>query len=358
MFLGIYRHSYHRTSLPNHKFKVFKYTHPFVLKNRIAEKDFDTDRLRIAYATARALCSSHLENKELYFDLIASLLSHFNFITKDKQDYLQIFESRYERLRDFSKTTRIGELAQGVNYSFTQERLDYPYVVDFHLFHLKVYGTPYPKISSPDFFVLKEDFSEIGLMESKGEGAKRNSILGNYGKLQSALKQLENVKKPCVDALMPMCSRFEYETTGKKSSINYAFIKKDCEAKDDFKLRILRLHYASWFYLVGDFKRVEQLLNIEGFDDLEGDSTYTLDTTDKKNAIYWLEQARSFHFFKHLEINLEVFTPAQYKIGIYKKVIDRILSNNIIEQTNFPTESDTELARFRDGTVIKIGNTK
>ncbi|WP_299253799.1 hypothetical protein [uncultured Lacinutrix sp.] len=355
MFVNLYGHSYHRIKLPNHKFEVFKYTHPFVLKNKVVENDFDTNQLKIAYATARTLCSFHLDNKELYFDLIASLLSHLNFITKDKQDYLQIFESRYVRLRDFSKTTRIGELAQGVNYLFTQERLDYPYVVDFHLFHLKVYGTPYPKRSSPDFFVLKEDFSEIGLMESKGEGAKRNSI---SGKLQSALKQLENVKKPCVDALMPMCSRFEWETTGKKSSINYAFIKKDCKTKDNFKLRILRLHYASWFYLVGDFNRVEQLLNIEGFDDLEGDVNYILDTTDKESPIYWVERARSFGFSKQFNIHVDMLTSTEFKIGIYKKVIERILSNTTSVQTNFSSESDTEFERFRDGTVIKIGDKK
>lgn len=353
MFVSLYGHSYHRIKLPNHKFKVFKYTHPFVLKNKVVENDFDTNQLKIAYATARTLCSFHLDNKELYFDLIASLLSHFNFITKDKQDYLQIFESRYVRLRDFSKTTRIGELAQGVNYLFTQERLDYPYVVDFHLFHQQVYGTPYSERSSPDFFVLKEDFSEIGLMESKGEGAKRNSI---SGKLHSALKQLENVKKLCVDALMPMCSRFEWETTGEKSSINYAFIKKDCKTKDDIKLRILRLHYASWFYLVGDFNRVEQLLSPEGFEDLEGDPTYTLDNTDKENPIYWVERARSFGFSKHFNIHVDMLSPTEFKIGIYKKVIDRILSNATSEETNFPTESDTEFERFRDGTVIKIKN--
>ena len=354
MYVSIYGHGHHRFSLPNHKFEVFKYSHPFKLKTRIIERDFETNQLRVAYGTARTLCSFHLDNKELYFDLIASLISHFNFITKNNQDYLQIFKSRYERLRDFSKTTRLGELAQGVNYLFTQERLNYPYVVDFHFCHQLVYGSSYSEKSTPDFFVLKEDFSDTGLMESKGEGAKRNAVTS---KLKSALAQLEKVLSPSVDYLIPMCVRFEYETVVKKSTINYSVIKKIRDYDENFKLRILRLHYASWFYLVGDFKRVEQLLSIEGFEDLENDSTYTLDSTDKKNPIYWLQTNQGFEFFKQFKIYTEVLFTSEFKIGIYKKVIDNILNNNL-QQTNFTIESDSQFERFRDGTIIKIENRK
>ncbi len=353
------------TNLSNHKLKVYRYNYsqlqPFYKTKREVENDYETNQLRIAYATARTLCSYHLDKKELYFDIIASILSHLNFVTKNSNNYLQIYESRYKRLRDFSKTTRIGELAQGINALFVQDRLNYPYVIDFHYFYEKVYGTPYGDRSTPDFVVLNEDFRKVGLFESKGEGAVSSTITGINGKLNDALTQLKVITKPCAEELIPICARFEQNNDDKKnSSIHYSIITKAC-FKQTPPLRILRMHYASWFYLIGDFTRANQLLEDKEFDDLEKDVRYTPGTDDQKIDVYWVS---SF-----LPLNLEdekgqtafgisvrrLFYRSNFRIGIYKSVIKIIINDNLSEDgIKYSKENTEEIHRFSDGTLIEL----
>jgi hypothetical protein len=356
--------------LSNHKLEVYRYNYnalkPFYKTTRVNEADYETNQLRIAYATARTLCSYHLDKKELYFDIIASLLSHLNFVTKNTNSYLQIYESRYKRLRDFSKTTRIGELAQGVNALFVQDRLNYPYVIDFHYFHEKVYGTPYGVGSTPDFVVLNNDLRKVGLFESKGEGAVTSTITGINGKLNDALTQLEVITNPCAEELIPICARFEQNNDDEKnSSIHYSIITRTC-VQPTPPLRILRMHYASWFYLIGDFTRATQLLEEKGFDNLENDTRYIAGIDDQEKEVYWVRQ--------FLPLNLEdekgqttfgislrnLFYRSNFRIGIYKSVINILLNDNLNDGNLlengiiYPKDNNEEYQRFSDGTLIRL----
>lgn len=328
------------------------------VSNPVKEIDFNTNELKIAYATARTLCSYHIDQKEFYFDIVASLATHFNFFEANKMNYLKIKKERYERLRDFSKTSRIGELAQGVNYLFLQDRLDYPYIIDFHLF-CKKNGIPLSR-KTPDFVVLKKNLRETGLFESKGEGAPRNAV---KTKLRGAMNQLNAVTNIYANKLIPVCSRFEYNA--KNSSINYCNIDETCEDLniDDLNLKLFKQHYASWFYLIGDFDRADQLVNQTSFNNLniDNEQRYTLGEDNKKNEIYWVN--RPFHFdseddkkIMHLRLNIDFNHRHDFKIGIYKSVVEQ-LENNILNNGNeIVMTNDEEYQRFADRTIIKVGN--
>jgi hypothetical protein len=351
----------------DHKMKVYEYTYPFYIKktpppNPISKDDFVTNELRIAYATARTLCSYHLDDKELYFDIVASLLSHFNFITKNNDNYLQLIDSRLNRLRDFSKTARIGELAQGINYLFVQEVLLFPYIVDFHLFYKNVYEKVHSGSKTPDFIILKYDFNESGLFESKGEAQKSFKITGKRGKLNEALKQLRIIQ-PCVNKLIPCCTRFETNRNDRDSSIHYSIIQKRCSLDDDLISRIFKQHYASWFYLVGDFERANILLLNEVIGTLENDEKYELGDDDDNNKIYWLKQPLRFEIAsgeqkKYLRIYTHFFSNKDFNIGIYKVVVDNLILERLereeLERTPFDPRSNGNYHRFSDGTVIRL----
>jgi len=249
-------------------------------------------------------------------------------------------------------------LAQGINYLFVQERLDYPFIIDFHLFCESNYGKTYTGSKTPDFVILKEDFSEIGMLESKGEASKTSSITGNSGKLQSALNQLNSIQQFCVHKLIPCCTRLENDKKGGVSSIHYSIRDKICQPKANITTRIFRQHYASWFYLVGDFTIANTLLSNDGFENLEEDDNYNL---DEEGQIYWVNRpiiefdSENDSSFTNFRYQFELWS-SRIKIGIYKSVIDSIGRGENQSPRDYPIDSNETYVRFKDGTVIKIGN--
>ncbi|MBS7254608.1 hypothetical protein [Flavobacterium branchiicola] len=368
-FLPPYQRSF---NLKKYSLGVNQYFPDCFYKNsRIIEEDFSLDIIDLSYSTARTLCSYHLTDKELYFDVLASMLSHLNFIDSTTSNFL-LSESRYKRLRDFSKNTRIGEMAQGVNALFVAKRLDFPYIIDFDLAKEKTINTLGIQSSgkTPDFVVLNRTGDKIGLFESKGTMTGTES--GKYGFLSDAMEQIDAVERPCFDYALPVCTKFENNNdhsplplpTDIKSSINYALIEKKCAERKDTAL-LIKLHYASWFYLVGDFDRVTSILNegiITPIQD-ENDPIYELDTeTDKNNPIYWVERPMRLLLFAEeygsafrLFITSRYFRRGEFKIGIYKKVIESLIKTNDTNTILQLPDGEIEyLKKYPDGTLLYI----
>lgn len=362
-------HSFNRSiNFRNHILDVFQYFPDFFYKRtRKTMEEFSLDIVDLSYTTARTLCTYHLTNRELYFDTIASMLSHLNFVDSNEENFL-LSESRYFRLRDFSKNTRIGEMAQGINALFVGIRLDFPYIIDFDLAKKKTSNTLNIQTTgkTPDFVVMNRNLDKLGLFESKGTMTGKSS--GKNGFLSDAMEQIDSVEQPCFDYAIPVCTKFENNNddnlkpipANRKSSINYALIENECTDKKDIAT-LLKLHYASWFYLVGDFERVNSILENEVIATLEGDANYELDLeTDKQNPIYWVNR-NYFNIFsngKDFEFYINSFKlfDINFKIGIYKEVIDNLLSE---EQSIFqlPEGEINYLRKYPDGTLIFIRST-
>ncbi|MCH4552200.1 hypothetical protein [Aestuariibaculum lutulentum] len=342
---------------------VYKYQATDFLKSaRIQEEDFSLDILDVAYYTGRTICTYTLTNQELYFDIISSLLSHLNFVDLNNNN-LTLSESRYKRLRDFSKSTRIGEMAQGINTYFVTKRLGFPYFIDYDLAKEKTNLGFESHGKSPDFVILNSTLTKVGLYESKGNmnGNATNDLL-------SAFIQINDVySPPCIDCKTPVSLRFQNNNDHsnkkirkiRKSSINYAFVETDCSTRKE-NIPLKKLHYASWFYLVGDFSRVQAILEENNVPQInENDTFYELDnTTDKKNPIYWVKQPLRlennsflngsgifFFLLGHLR------SRENFKIGIYKKIIDSLV-NEVDEGFQLPEENIAYLKKYPDGTLL------
>jgi hypothetical protein len=358
-----------RTCFKSHELDVFQYFPDCFYKVKsVPEAVFILDVIDMSYYTARTLCSYHLTKTELYFDVVASMLSHLNFVDSKKTSFL-LSESRYNRLRDFSKSTRIGEMSQGINALFVSKRLDFPYIIDFDLAKEKTSATLNIQTTgrTPDFVFMNRNLDKIGLLESKGTMMGKAS--SKNGLLSEAMEQIDAVDHPCFDYLLPICTKFENNNditntpnpNGRKSSINYALIEKECANKKDTE-NLWKLHYASWFYLVGDFGRVTSILANERITPLleVGDQIYEIDNdTEKENPIWWVK--RNFfnlNISKNKELTFSIYLHRKpdgnnFKIGIYKKVIDNLLSDTqtILE---LPEGSDTYLRKYPDGTLLYI----
>lgn len=355
----------------NLNLEVYKYFPDcFYKQKRIKEQNFSLDIFDLSYSTARTLCSYHLTERELYFDIIASMLSHLNFIDNSSNDFL-LSESRYKRLRDFSKTTRIGEMAQGTNAFFVAKQLNYPYIIDFDLAKDQTFVNLNIQTSgrSPDFVIINKDLNKIGLFESKG--TMGGIVSGKNGFLSDAMEQIDAVEQPCFDSSIPVCTKFSHNNNFNQlknyrntpSSINYALIERECTDSIDLK-KLFKLHYASWFYLVGDFDRVNSLLEEGSIAAIANqDDIYDLDDeTDKGNPIYWVKTPFR-NIFSTINSELSIFIgistffkkSSDFKIGIYKKIIDNLLSSSNSEFT-IPDSNISYLRKYPDGTLLFIRN--
>tara|TARA_R110002050_G_scaffold158249_1_gene287509 strand:+ start:6199 stop:7353 length:1155 start_codon:yes stop_codon:yes gene_type:complete len=367
---------YYFGSLSNRRFspynlKVYQYFPDYFYKRpRVEKTDFLIDIFDLSYATARTICSHQLNNKELYFDVIASFLSHLNFIETTSRPLL-LSESRYQRLRDFSRTTRIGEMAQGLNVHFCGSRLNFPFIIDFDLAknHILSQLNIQNSGKSPDFLVINQSLDKIGLLESKG--TMGGVVSGKSGYLSGAMEQIDAVENPCFDYNIPICIKFENNNdvsdpfnipTNKVSSVNYSVLENEC-ADPKVLTRLFKLHYASWFYLVGDFERVNELLESGTITSLENDTKYEIDReTDAKNPIYWLNSFEQSSFIsKNFDFSLTLFNPPipregkhYFRIGIYKSVADNLVGE---VDDGFPipeVNNINYLKQYPDGTLLFI----
>lgn len=341
----------------------------FNANSKQQEQEFYLDIIDISYSTARTICSYHLDSKELYYDVITSLLSHLNFIDLNQTNLL-LSESRYKRLRDFSKSTRIGELAQGINALFVAKRLNFPYIIDFDLAKEKTVATLNLQTNgrSPDFLVIDNNLSKIGLFESKGNmnGKVRRD-------LNNAMNQIDNVTNPqCIDTKIPMSIQFKNNNdisnnqirNNQITSINYGLINTICSNKKNINV-LKKLNYASWFYLIGDFERVQSILNQDNIAPIDptNDPIYMLDTdTDDKNPIYWVRNQfissiskKPNNIMLHIYLYSKIFSHRNFRIGIYKKVIDSItIPDKENEIFILPEGKINFLKKYPDGTLLYV----
>lgn len=150
-------------------------------------------------------------------------------------------------LRDFSATTRVGELAQGVSYAYWKWQRGYSWIADFGS-SVDRLAPGYAGTKSPDFVMLNPVTKDVAVMESKGTGAGCHKSAMGY-----ALRQCKDAVKHSV------CSRgFGSVLTldsGNPSGIATLHVRDpegSAEFTEEQRHYLFRSSYASWFELAGD----------------------------------------------------------------------------------------------------------
>ncbi|OYU82528.1 MAG: hypothetical protein CFE24_15275 [Flavobacterium sp. BFFFF2] len=265
-------------------------------------------------------------------------------------------------------------MAQGINTLFVGRKLNFPYIIDFDLAKEKTQTTLniQTRGKTPDFVFLDITSTKLGLFESKG--TMNGRVSGKRGYLSKAMEQIDNVYNPCFEYAAPVCIKFEDNNdvnldsipSDRKSSINYALSEIECTNLQDLRL-LKKLHYASWFYLIGDFDRVDAILN-EGIvipiQD-ENDPIYFLDVdTDKDNPIFWVREEYNFALTPNEKNNIPIayfsagfWFENEMRIGIYQKAIENLYNTNEVD-INFelPESNVNYLRKYPDGTLIYLKN--
>jgi hypothetical protein len=316
---------------------------------------------RLAIAMARATLSIDVHNQDLVFETVANFLRLQPIINAASHN-LKLNPIQTKSLRDFSLTSRIGELGQGLAYIFAQEKLKYPYVADFRGYLAK-HGKPLPirRQSTPDFVLSNQSSHNLALLESKsGFGtnqAEKAEIKKGLSQCESGKAIIQRELKPFV-VTKTFCasSNLVHALSPEESVLNYVDPSYEV-ANNDFTLDLVRFHYASWFSLVGDLSNMVRLYENAY---LVQDVKYESRTFN--NETFLLQPQSRFSFFLGRgplwTLGLRRFpfvTPV--RVGISEYVWTQLSQEDSKMETRiFEPVSNEEAELFTDGTIVFYKN--
>lgn len=318
---------------------------------------------KMAIALARTLCSNHLDIKEFYYDFISSIFS-LSLIVHRPMNNFRLRSNRLNRLRDFSRTNKIGELGQAAVWLYLMEN-GYPYINDFDFF-CNQNGIVVPANSSTPDFVAQNSATSINLCLAESKAKETVSTTRLKSNLKDGLNQCDSgeslingngnthfniVKK------LAFCTEFSDENNQTNSQLNFSDPENINDILDTNDLP-LRIHYASWFYIIGDFDNVMNLINRKPIEfnekrfqkrNINGVDFWTIKIFDILIDTYERHFMELFKWFYHPYI----FKCEDVKLGISDNVIKYLKNTDYaMEIEKYKSESKNNYEIFVDGTII------
>jgi len=150
-------------------------------------------------------------------------------------------------LRDFSGTTRIGELAQGVSYAYWKWKRGYHWIADFGPWVAGLHP-PYAGTKSPDFVMLNLTINDLAVMESKGTGSRcHKSAMG------TALRQCKDAAAhPSFSRSFGSILTLDSQHPAGVGTLHIRDPEGAAEVSPELSYYIFRRSFATWFDLSGD----------------------------------------------------------------------------------------------------------
>lgn len=111
-----------------------------IIKSSNTYSDLNINFLKLSVAMVKANTTRSSSLSNVVYDTCLSALSIYGLI-ESKGSTVALRDGFRKKYRDFSKTSRTGELAQAINYIFAQEKLGYKFVLDYDEF---IYTTKTP----------------------------------------------------------------------------------------------------------------------------------------------------------------------------------------------------------------------
>lgn len=233
----------------------------------IRSSDIKFSFFRLAVATAKSILTKDPLSAQNWKDL-RSAFYMLDSIVKCVDGNLRLIPEFRQRYRDFSKTARIGELAQALTFILAQDVLEYPIVCDFDAF-LRTQKIPAMKWDekTPDYALLfKGGSRNVSLIESKGS-CPETSVLSPKRSLNEALKQCESADAH-IRATASYGATRTYGTHVRfsESSDLWETVVAYCDPEEPTQLGpanplgVLRQYYAAWLVLAGHRQYASKLM--------------------------------------------------------------------------------------------------
>lgn len=234
------------TSLQAKKYKELKIT-PFRLTKSIVKS--------IITKYGRSRCTDVL--------FICWFLQLGVMITEDSMGYLELSDEVKNGLfRDFSQTSRCGELAQGINYYFSEKVLGAVDIFDFKDYFNKNITSVVCPASTPDFVFRTP--TEIDILESKGDCKEGfpTSVLrkAKKGQCDGGCKALESGGITCNKSFASVVKFNSLKCAEKETCIHFGDPVNE-QRVQEATMSDIKHEYSKWFDILGERETANQLLN-------------------------------------------------------------------------------------------------
>ena len=301
-------------------------------------KDIELSALGLSYYTAKAMLTRATKFTPAvrgyalsYFSIIPCLLTKNN-------GYWAIEKNNKDLLRDFSKTARIGEIAQGISYYVSVRELGALSVWDYNEFFKQRKIVLPPKPGRLPDYVLSYGDKTYGVLESKGTMDNDPTP-----RIKDANKQCVNGKSILVNKSVPVKNSFatavSFSTNSPSINRNTRIYVVDPEEEVfqkesiDYKAEVIH-ECSKHLCLAGDLNAANAFAKVYAENHM---GEYSLSDFEKTGS------------FKVIDDEDKVHT---YEMGFSEKLIKYLkLDSNEPFRIEPLIDGDTEF--FHDGTYIK-----
>lgn len=218
---------------------------------------------QLALRTAQAAITRADKFRREVVAFARSYLSIMPFMLGEKDGFLAINKNNKDILRDFSKSTRHGEIAQGINYYFALKRLGAYAIYDFSDYAKnRIHIAGACRGRTPDYILCYTN-GTIGILESKGTMAANPTryLISAHEQCVSGRAYLEFNK---VDVRDAYASAVSFATSSRRMKRNTCIYIADPEGGAQFRdydfEKNSRYEYSKWFYLAGNRSATEKLM--------------------------------------------------------------------------------------------------
>ena len=237
-------------------------------------RKFDITPFRLTKSIVKSITTKYGRSKFTDVLFVCWFLQLGVMITEDADGYLELGkEVKNGLFRDFSQTSRCGELAQGINYYFLERVLGALDIFDFkEYFNNYTIGISCP-LSTPDFVFRTQ--TEINILESKGDNVRDYPTRV----LRKAKKGQCTIGQKALRAEGIICNK-SYASVVKFNSLKCAE-REVCihfgDPEYDQRVQKLRVsnikhEYSKWFDMLGRREMADQLLDNQPFLSEEAES--------------------------------------------------------------------------------------
>lgn len=231
--------------------------------------------LQLLLATSSGLLtkSNCISDKTLL--LARSYLPIIQFWTNENKDGGLILDADSSKvLRDFSRTSRCGEIAQGINYIIAKRLMrsssgawvNAIYDYDDYIESQCAISSKYSG-RKPDYVLVYQD-GTVGVLESKGSlgNEKIYSMLSGLEQCKIGAKFLNDHEIACCNSYVGLVLMAQNK---KRDCVNAYFAdpKNECTYPYVIPYNAWMYEYAKFFYLAGDYNAAESLIRGEVLSD-------------------------------------------------------------------------------------------
>lgn len=312
-------------------------------KNAIVESNtIEISFFKLFVNVAKSILTrAHIYDKET----AAFARSYFNiipFMLGEKNGYLVIDYNRKDILRDFSKTTRIGEIAQGINYYLFRDKYDLRALYDFKYYLKRENSRACCSGKTPDYVLHYRDGS-LGILESKGTVKPNSTELVLKGREQCIngcsliYHANEKTVKNYYTSVVSFATSSPYI---ERNTCIYCvdpynkFYTNGISEESD-----LLYEYSKWFYLAGAEKITNKLLRGEKL---------------VPNDIKEMEKFGNGYIINSFVCGTSQKNIARITFGMCKSVVDYLISGDSSYISNIKGKYQINEEIFSDGTFIRV----